>query len=773
MRKFLLPLLIAVSAICALVIAAALLLLSPAAARALGLPLACLSAAALCAALFLRRAGGEGEEKLKAACEELDAAMARLSAGLTKLSTGDLAARVEPFASSAGARSRAPEVKPGAEPSRASTTESLVASISSRAEECIGGFNAVTDEPCRRLLYVGTDSYEEGQAMGGTIGEALSGKGSVAVILGDYRSVNLALRRRGMIDALAERFPSVAVVDTAETRESADIAYRAVRELLERHPGLSAVYAADGATPPAAAKAVEDAHLQGKVLVFGHDLTEETMAMIAKGGIAASLSQDPYAQGYNPVIHLYNHLAAGWNPVAPRMLTKLEAITKDNFARFRDPGSAGSRLGLASALVPRDGSRKPRIAVILPPEEGFWAPVRQGAKEAGEELAARGAEVSCFSPPASRGADRSAANYAPLVERLAREGWEGIAMPIFDRALVPTINSAVAKGVAVASLNCEPVSLRETVTAASTHAQSLIDMSVELAASAEESGQSTLRIGGTVRKIGDSVRSQSKEVARTREELGGLAESIAKAKDSAEKGSAIASRVAAASKDGFAAVSSMKSTVESLAEASQVAEGTIRALAKDSDKIGGIVASIAEIANQTNILAINASIQAARAGEQGKGFAVIAAEIRKLAEQSNRAAEEISRVISAIGGRVRAAAEATSRGLEKAKENAEHAELSEKSLVDITSFAAESERGMAVIFSAVETMVSFSKGFELAVRELSTANEGSSAAADEIEAATKEMATQATDVASTAQSLSEMAKAQQMLFSQFRLAKQQ
>jgi methyl-accepting chemotaxis protein len=76
--------------------------------------------------------------------------------------------------------------------------------------------------------------------------------------------------------------------------------------------------------------------------------------------------------------------------------------------------------------------------------------------------------------------------------------------------------------------------------------------------------------------------------------------------------------------------------------------GAIGELAAKSEQIGAIVATITAIAEQTNLLALNAAIEAARAGEQGRGFAVVAEEVRKLAEESQRAAAEISTLIGAI-----------------------------------------------------------------------------------------------------------------------------
>ena len=155
---------------------------------------------------------------------------------------------------------------------------------------------------------------------------------------------------------------------------------------------------------------------------------------------------------------------------------------------------------------------------------------------------------------------------------------------------------------------------------------------------------------GEVRERFSGQYESTKQIAAAMSQLTGTvrdisatAEQVAQSSRSAVTTARLGSTVVAAT------VAGMGSIRHTVSEAS----GKIDQLGRRSDEIGAIIAVIRGIADQTNLLALNAAIEAARAGEHGRGFAVVADEVRKLAEKTGSATEEIGRMIGAIQGQVK------------------------------------------------------------------------------------------------------------------------
>lgn len=191
------------------------------------------------------------------------------------------------------------------------------------------------------------------------------------------------------------------------------------------------------------------------------------------------------------------------------------------------------------------------------------------------------------------------------------------------------------------------------------------------------------QVQGTAERIAtgaEEVAAQSTTVATAGEEMAATSSDIAQncqlAVESAQRATQVAN-------DGFEVV---RHTIEGIKfRGAKTRENAviIESLGTRSDQIGEIVATIEDIADQTNLLALNAAIEAARAGEQGRGFAVVADEVRALAERTTRATKEISEMIKAIQTETKQAIASMEEGVKGTEKGAAEAAQLETSLSDI------------------------------------------------------------------------------------------
>ena len=196
-----------------------------------------------------------------------------------------------------------------------------------------------------------------------------------------------------------------------------------------------------------------------------------------------------------------------------------------------------------------------------------------------------------------------------------------------------------------------------------------------------------------------SVAHQTASVATAAEEMAATSMDIARNCIAAVEN---ANRASETALSGSEIVNHAVQSIQRISARVQESADTVESLGKRSEQIGQIIGTIEDIADQTNLLALNAAIEAARAGEQGRGFAVVADEVRALAERTTKATREIGEMIKSIQQETRSAVGAMQAGVLEVAQGTDDAARSGRALEEILEQVAEVTNQINQIATAAE-----------------------------------------------------------------------
>jgi len=369
--------------------------------------------------------------------------------------------------------------------------------------------------------------------------------------------------------------------------------------------------------------------------------------------------------------------------------------------------------------------------------------------------------------------------------------------------------------------------LRRSVSDVASSAEQVGAAANQLAQASNQAGAATSQVAITIQQVSRGITQESESVSRTSASveqmaraIDGVAKGAQEQSKAAEKAVTITSQIsnaiqqvadnaASVTENAAQAASNAKAGAQKVSNTLQIIEAIrlkvgeaaekVTQMGRHSDQITVIVETIEDIASQTNLLALNAAIEAARAGEHGKGFAVVADEVRKLAERASASTRQIGEIIKETQRAVGEAVAAMQEGMKEVENGAAQGQEVGSALDGIlrsaevvneqASQAAAAAQQMAAMASelvaavdtvsavieentaATEQMTASANEVTQTIENVASVSEENSAAVEEISASTEELSAQVEEVAASARSLEEMAQVLRDTVARFKLRK--
>ena len=311
--------------------------------------------------------------------------------------------------------------------------------------------------------------------------------------------------------------------------------------------------------------------------------------------------------------------------------------------------------------------------------------------------------------------------------------------------------------------------LHETISDVAMAAQTVSSKSSELNGAAQDVSTGSQTIAQIMEGISEGTEQQTNAVLEISQNMTEFSNRLNVVTEQGEQLKHSSNDILSLSTEGTQLMQASSNQIADLKSMMEDVVTKMSLLNMQATKISSFVSIIEEVANQTNLLALNASIEAARAGEHGKGFAIVAEEVRKLAEQVGQSVTEITAIVGAIQADSTNVSDSLQRGYTKVEAGVEQLSHTSATFNDIETAVANMTEAISLIIADLTQMNSESQEMNAALQEMTAINEETTASIEETTATIAESSASTQNVANAADELSTLSEQLNEIVKQYRI----